>query len=82
MNVPVDSVVSEACRRHCDALGIDGVRRRLLLDEDGLPREWRGEAALWLEERLRRQGEWALRGVLLGIALLCAAIAATVAWLW
>ncbi|AAM42914.1 conserved hypothetical protein [Xanthomonas campestris pv. campestris str. 8004] len=57
--------------------------RLLLLDVDyarsGL---WREEAQRWVDEQLRREGEWAFRGLVAGIMLLSAGIVAVAALLW
>ena len=66
--------------RQFDELGVAQVRA-LLRAETVVPNAgWRREAQLWLDERLRREGEWAYALVLASIGLLGLAIG-VLAWL-
>ncbi|MCC5091841.1 MULTISPECIES: hypothetical protein [Xanthomonas] len=77
-----DDSFSQQCRDECTRLGLSRVRL-LLLDADyarsGL---WREEAQRWVDEQLRREGEWAFRGLVAGIMLLSAGIVVVAALLW
>lgn len=66
--------------RHFDELGVAQVRA-LLRAEAAVPNAgWRREAQLWLDERLRREGERTYALVLAAIGLLGLAIV-VLAWL-
>ncbi|KHL52338.1 hypothetical protein [Xanthomonas cannabis] len=72
----------QRCRNECAALGLSRVRL-LLLDADyARSTAWREEAQRWMDEQLRREGEWVFRGVLAGIVLITACIAVAAATLW
>ncbi|EGD09586.1 hypothetical protein XVE_2148 [Xanthomonas vesicatoria ATCC 35937] len=43
---------------------------------------WREEAQRWMDEQLRREGEWVFRGVIVGIVVLATCIALAAATLW
>ncbi|HEY9253218.1 MAG TPA: hypothetical protein VIP30_01630 [Stenotrophomonas sp.] len=79
------SVASDAdsCWHQCEQLGVARVRA-LLRRQDGaeLRPGWRSEAEQWLDERLRRQGEYAFRGVLAAITVLSALILCMAWWRW
>ncbi|NIK02019.1 hypothetical protein [Xanthomonas cannabis] len=73
---------SQRCRSECAALGVSRVRL-LLLDADyARSTAWREEAQRWMDEQLRREGEWVFRGVIAGIVLITACIALAAATLW
>ncbi|HYG05521.1 MAG TPA: hypothetical protein VD865_03815 [Stenotrophomonas sp.] len=76
---PLDT---DTCWHQCEQLGVARVRA-LLRQEQAEPRPgWRSEAQRWLDERLRREGEYAYRGVLAAITVLSALIACMVWWRW
>ncbi|APP77733.1 hypothetical protein BJD12_09305 [Xanthomonas vesicatoria ATCC 35937] len=57
--------------------------RLLLLDSDyARSTAWREEAQRWMDEQLRREGEWVFRGVIVGIVVLATCIALAAATLW
>ncbi|CAD0305881.1 hypothetical protein [Xanthomonas hortorum] len=70
------------CRRECAELGLSRVRLLLLDADDARSTAWREEAQRWMDEQLRREGQWVLRGVIAGIVLLAGAIALCAALLW
>ncbi|KQQ78623.1 hypothetical protein ASF73_03630 [Xanthomonas sp. Leaf131] len=76
-----DDGFSLRCRDECAELGISRVRL-LLLDADARSTAWREEAQRWMDEQLRREGEWVFRGMIAGIVLLAASIALCAALLW
>ncbi|QHG88466.1 hypothetical protein ACCQ13_17860 [Xanthomonas sp. NCPPB 1638] len=79
---PPDDAFSQRCRSECAELGLSRVRV-LLLDADyARSTAWREEAQRWMDEQLRREGEWVFRGVVGGIVLLAACIALASATLW
>ncbi|MEA5122720.1 hypothetical protein [Xanthomonas floridensis] len=73
---------SQRCRSECAELGLSRVRL-LLLDADyARSTAWREEAQRWMDEQLRREGEWVFRGVIAGIVVLASCIALAAATLW
>jgi len=66
--------------RQFDELGVAQVRALLRAEDAGPNAGWRREAQLWLDERLRREGERTYAWVLTSIGLLGLAIA-VLAWL-
>jgi len=73
----------ETCWHQCDALGVARVRALLRSEDTAEPRPgWRSEAQQWLDQRLRRQGEYAYRGVLAAISVLSALILCMAWWRW
>ncbi|MCC8539288.1 hypothetical protein ACI6Q5_14790 [Xanthomonas codiaei] len=73
---------SQRCRSECAELGLSRVRL-LLLDADyARSTAWREEAQRWMDEQLRREGEWVFRGVVAGIVVLGSCIALAAATLW
>ncbi|MCC4604043.1 hypothetical protein HG421_15490 [Xanthomonas campestris pv. badrii] len=73
---------SQRCRSECAELGLSRVRL-LLLDADyARSTAWREEAQRWMDEQLRREGEWVFRGVIVGIVVLASCIALAAATLW
>ncbi|PPT77490.1 hypothetical protein XarjCFBP8253_12550 [Xanthomonas arboricola pv. juglandis] len=72
----------ERCRDECAKLGLSRVRLLLLDAEYARSTAWREEAQRWMDEQLRREGEWVFRGVIGGIAVLAACIALCAALLW
>ncbi len=74
---------ADSCWDQCEEMGVARVRA-LLRRQDAaeLRPGWRSEAQQWLDERLRRQGEYAFRGVLAAIALLSALIVCMAWWRW
>lgn len=89
LDLPLDAQVStpedgfgQRCRSECAELGLSRVRL-LLLDADyARSSAWREEAQRWMDEQLRREGEWVFRGVVGAIVLLAGCIALTAATLW
>ncbi|MBB4132817.1 hypothetical protein [Xanthomonas sp. 3075] len=73
---------SQRCRSECVALGLSQVRLQLLDPDYARSTAWREEAQRWIDEQLRREGEWVLRGVIAGIVVLAACIALAAALLW
>ncbi|MEQ7892839.1 hypothetical protein [Xanthomonas arboricola] len=73
---------SERCRSECAKLGLSRVRLLLLDAEYARSTAWREEAQRWMDEQLRREGEWVFRGVIAGIVVLAACIALCAALLW
>ncbi|WP_115050666.1 hypothetical protein [Xanthomonas arboricola] len=73
---------SERCRSECARLGLSRVRLLLLDAEYARSTAWREEAQRWMDEQLRREGEWVFRGVIAGIVVLAAGIALSAALLW
>ncbi|KQR12942.1 hypothetical protein VC273_14140 [Xanthomonas nasturtii] len=77
-----DDGFSQRCRGECAELGLSRVRL-LLLDADyARSTAWREEAQRWMDEQLRREGEWVFRGVIAGIVVLATCIALAAATLW
>lgn len=76
------SVMHEQDARHrqFDELGVAQVRALLRAEDAGPNAGWRHEAQLWLDERLRREGERTYAVVLASIGLLGLAIV-VLAWL-
>lgn len=73
---------SERCRSECTKLGLSRVRLLLLDAEYARSTAWREEAQCWMDEQLRREGEWVFRGVIAGIVVLAGCIALCAALLW
>ncbi|MEB1610192.1 hypothetical protein VDQ74_09835 [Xanthomonas campestris pv. campestris] len=73
---------SERCRSECTKLGLSRVRLLLLDAEYARSTAWREEAQRWMDEQLRREGEWVFRGVIAGIVVLAGCIALCAALLW
>ena len=77
------SVEADSCWHQFDELGVARVRALLRSEDAAEPRPgWRSEAQQWLDERLRRQGEYAYRGVLAAITVLSALILCMAWWRW
>lgn len=73
----------DTCWQQCEELGVARVRAMLRRQDTAEPRPgWRSEAQQWLDERLRRQGEFAFRGVLAAITVLSALILCMAWWRW
>ncbi|MCC4620165.1 hypothetical protein LL965_08715 [Xanthomonas cassavae CFBP 4642] len=80
--VTAEDGFSQRCHSECAELGLSRVRL-LLLDADyARSTAWREEAQRWMDEQLRREGEWVFRGVIVGIVVLASCIALTAATLW
>ncbi|MCL1500912.1 hypothetical protein M3O57_10960 [Xanthomonas nasturtii] len=73
---------SQCCRDECAELGLSRVRLLLLDADDARSTAWREEAQRWMDEQLRCEGEWVLRGVIAGIVVLAACIGLAAATLW
>ncbi|MCC8553587.1 hypothetical protein [Xanthomonas hortorum] len=89
LQLPLDAQVATGvdgfslrCRSECAELGLSRVRLLLLDADHARSTAWREEAQRWMDEQLRREGQWVLRGVIAGIVLLAAAIALSAALLW
>lgn len=83
MREGVASAEVGACWDQCEALGVAKVRALLRSQEAAALRPgWRDEAQQWLDERLRRQGQFAFRGVLAAITVLSALILCMAWWRW
>ncbi|KAB7769951.1 hypothetical protein [Xanthomonas maliensis] len=79
---PADDAFGRHCRAECAELGLARVRL-LLLDADyGRSTAWREEAQRWMDEQLRREGEWVFRGIIAGIVALIAGIGLAATLLW
>ncbi len=78
---PVDGF-SQRCRSECTELGLSRVRLLLLDSDYARSTAWREEAQRWMDEQLRREGEWVFRGVIVGIVVLATCIALAAATLW
>ncbi|KTF37620.1 hypothetical protein [Xanthomonas vesicatoria] len=73
---------SQRCRSECTELGLSRVRLLLLDSDYARSTAWREEAQRWMDEQLRREGEWVFRGVIVGIVVLATCIALAAATLW
>jgi len=83
MRERVGPAESNTCWHQCDELGVARVRALLRQQDANEPRPgWRSEAQQWLDERLRRQGEYAYRGVLAAITVLSTLILCMAWWRW
>ncbi|WDN31706.1 hypothetical protein LL916_09760 [Xanthomonas oryzae] len=73
---------SQRCRDDCAEMGVSPVRLLLLDSDSARSTAWRADAQRWMDEQLRREGEWVLRGVIAGIVVLatCIGFAATTLW--
>ncbi|PKV14455.1 hypothetical protein [Xanthomonas prunicola] len=73
---------SQRCRDECAQMGVSRVRLLLLDSDYARSTAWREEAQRWMDEQLRREGEWVFRGVIAGIVVLasCIGFAATTLW--
>ncbi|AVQ08358.1 TPA: hypothetical protein HH295_04270 [Xanthomonas vasicola pv. zeae] len=73
---------SQRCRDECAEMGVSRVRLLLLDADDARSTAWREEAQHWMDEQLRREGEWVLRGVIAGIVVLATCIGLAAITLW
>ncbi|WAT15380.1 hypothetical protein [Xanthomonas fragariae] len=73
---------SQRCRSECVELGLPRVRLLLLGADDARSGAWHQEAQRWMDEQLRREGEWVFRGVIAGIVVSAACIGLAAASWW